>query len=305
MFLARTKLDLGAAALRMHVALHPRVLLIFVERRGLAYDTRLVASDSPLLAGGLVIYLILRGRIVWHATNEVFGAPCSLVLRDEDFEGAGGPGSPTFRTDSPVFRALEVRVAAECSAPSAPRPLDPVLARAAEAYCSATLEGASLPEPRTVALANDLLGEIVRAELATGLDDIDLSADEPRHLEVLWDAIASIFEELDLGATQDMLAGEALLSTRQVHRDVGEILGRFRLPAKGWRDAVRAWRLRLAVVLLSAEEVPIASVAKAVGYARSEAMANAFQAAGLSSPLAVRRALRAAAAAAPKFAIDE
>ena len=298
MFLALTKLELGAAALRMHVALHPRLLIVTIERT--VYDTRLVAAGEPLLAGGLLIYLVLEGRVVWHDTAEVFEAPSCLVLRDEDFEGAGGPGHPTFRTDSARFRAIEVRVDASCGVPSVPRPLDSATREAAETYWRAALQTSAPSGEPMAGPTNDLLGALLRVGLVVGLDDIDLSIEEPRHLEVLWEAVASIFENIDLGTTQNMVADQSLLSTRQVHRDVGEILGRLRLPAKGWRDALRAWRLRLAIVLLSADGVSIAGVAKAVGYARAEAMANAFQAAGLPTPFAIRRSLQAAAVDGPR-----
>lgn len=297
MLLALTQLELGTAAIRLHVALHPKVALMAVERQGLVFDTRFLASGRPLLGGGLIMYLGLEGRVVWHPTGEVFEAPCWFVQRDEDFEGAGTPGHATFRTDSPLLRAVEMRLDESFTEVRSPAPLSQAAAEAARAYHSASCNpGSPASDEVVLGLAKDLLRVLVKERMATGVDTLELAEEAPRHLEVVWEALAAVFENLDLGATQDALAGESLLSTRQVHRDMVEMLERFRFPAKGWRDALHAWRLRLAIVLLSAEDTPILTVAKAVGYARAEAMANAFRAAGLPSPTALRKALLAGTA---------
>ena len=297
MLLALTQLELGAAAIRLHLALHPRLTVVAVERRGLVFDTRFLASGRPLLGGGLVVHIVLEGRVEWHDTGEIVEAPCWLVQTSEDFEGTGTPGHSTFRTDSPLLRAIDVRIGEGCAAPCPARPLPEAARDAAAAYYRAACQREGTPSDDVIIeLANGLLRSLSAEGMVKGVDDVDLAEEAPRHLEVVWDALAAVFENLDLGATQDALAGESLLSTRQVHRDMVEMLDRFGFPAKGWRDALHAWRLRLAIVLLSSEQTPILTVAKAVGYARAEAMANAFRAAGLPSPTALRRALLAGSA---------
>ncbi len=60
------------------------------------------------------------------------------------------------------------------------------------------------------------------------------------------------------------------------------------LPAGSWRSLLRMTRLGFAALLLSAPDLTIREIAKAVGYANAEALTNAFPRAGLPAPTTVQ-----------------
>jgi len=90
---------------------------------------------------------------------------------------------------------------------------------------------------------------------------------------------------------QELSTGSGI-SVRQLARDVEQFLGRTNHGGAGWRETTRRFRLKLAIVGLSAADVSIAEVAQAAGYGGTVAMARAFQDAGLPAPTTVREALR-------------
>jgi transcriptional regulator GlxA family with amidase domain len=107
----------------------------------------------------------------------------------------------------------------------------------------------------------------------------------------MWQAIASAVSNLDVGATMAIVALATGVSERQARRDLQTTLERLRLPYGGFRDAAKRFRLRLALVLLSAPGASIGEVARAVGYRHGEALANAFAEVGLPPPGRVRLVL--------------
>lgn len=74
------------------------------------------------------------------------------------------------------------------------------------------------------------------------------------------------------------------LSARQVNRVVAELNQRYGFNAGTWRDARNRRRLLVAAALLSVPEVPLAEVARTVGYRSETALCRAFANAGLPSP---------------------
>lgn len=113
-----------------------------------------------------------------------------------------------------------------------------------------------------------------------------LRPNEPAHVERLWSAMQRVYEQHNTGAYLELLAQLVKLSARQIQRDATELTEQFGL--FGFRTALRVLRLRRAVLLLSARDATVSSVAKEVGYGSTDAMARAFRDAGLPPPSAVR-----------------
>ena len=106
-----------------------------------------------------------------------------------------------------------------------------------------------------------------------------------------------MIENLYLTPTLQEVADRVGLSTRQVDRYVESFLRAFGLVGGRWRSSTRYWRLKLAVILLSADGASVADVARCIGYSGSDAMARAFRDAGLPPPVTVQQDVRAAAGA--------
>jgi AraC-like DNA-binding protein len=92
-------------------------------------------------------------------------------------------------------------------------------------------------------------------------------------------------------ATELHLGESVALSPRQLQRVVRDFGTRYHLYADDWRDIRNRWRLEIAAAMLSRPALPVAQIAKDVGYGSPNALARAFARAGLPSPAAVRRRL--------------
>jgi transcriptional regulator GlxA family with amidase domain len=102
-----------------------------------------------------------------------------------------------------------------------------------------------------------------------------------------------MIERLYLAPTVAEVSTATGISVRQIDRSVAAFLARFGdIGGTGWRHVTRHMRLKLAVLLLSAEQVSIAEVAAVTGYGSSDAMARAFRDAGLPPPNKVKSNVR-------------
>ena len=103
--------------------------------------------------------------------------------------------------------------------------------------------------------------------------------------------VRPMVERFYLTGTLQELSDSAGVSARQLDRNVKEFLASFGLIGAGWRPATRYLRLKLSVMLLSAEGASITDVAKIVGYGSPDAMARAYRDAGLAAPSTVQQQL--------------
>ncbi len=78
------------------------------------------------------------------------------------------------------------------------------------------------------------------------------------------------------------------LSPRHLQRVIAEFHAHYHFNAGSWRDTRNRWRIQLAAVVLSRPGITVASVAKAVGFASSNALARAFAQAGFPPPTEIR-----------------
>ena len=274
----------GSSRLAIDVAVSLGVVSVALERLGLRYDTRFVDGSAPVLREGLVIYLVLEGRLGFGDLPEVEG-PVAFALPSGEFEG--GPGAVRYSVDGARVRALELWLEAHpCGLRFGDRPPAPVsgaLLAAAEALFVQAGPGLESPgdDDARVAATNALLAVLAEEGWC-----------EPRFIVRLegpaWDRLRATLSQVDLRRSLKLLADEAAVSERQFHRDFHALVD---IAGAGFRETLRRWRLRLGVLLLSAPDGSVAEVSRALGYAHPEAMTAVFRDAALPPPSEVRAAL--------------
>jgi transcriptional regulator GlxA family with amidase domain len=115
------------------------------------------------------------------------------------------------------------------------------------------------------------------------------SAGKNVYAERIWNGLNVFVEKLDAAPTIAMLSDLVDISPRTADRFLKHLTDGYGLPAEGYRDLVRRWRLKLATLLLTSRELTVRVVAKRVGYRNAEALANALAAEGLLVPSRYRQ----------------
>ena len=261
-----------------------------VERQGLTFDSRFVPpSDGS--SSRYSLQLVLDGAIeVFEPEAATFRGPVAILMSEDQFEGAHGARPLSFRSVGDPFRAVDLRIGGDWLV-DAPAPLPRRLELGTEVFrLAGRLVSMRGSETEVAAAARALLDALVEA----GVLKPGLAA----HSEItsrvarLWSALRPMAERYYSSPTLQEVSTESGISVRQLARDVEEFLTRSRHSSVGWRETTRRFRLKLAVLGLSAPAVTIAAVADAAGYSSTVAMARAFQDAGLPAPMSVREALR-------------
>ena len=265
-----------------------------VERSGLTLDTRLVPAAKGAPRPGVCLYLLHRGAFVLDGDHGPrFEGPAAFLLSEQHLEGAHGARSTTFRANGSPFAAIEMHLAEA-----------DVLARRAEPPSTLEVDHRTwTATARVIGLAQEASGDthdleaavvdLLRALAETGAIAARRAeaARAPVRFERLWRAVRPMAERFALTATMNELGAVADVSPRQLDRYLKEFFETFAMVGGGWRAATVHLRIKLAVMFLSAEDVSVAEVARAVGYGSADAMARAFRDAGLSAPTTVREAL--------------
>jgi AraC-like DNA-binding protein len=290
-FVASTQRRFGAGVFGATYVIDADLFVSLVTRSGLIFDTRF----APPREGGsedLLLYLVVDGHFAHLSSpTQVWAGPTLVVLDEDQFEGARGvPGLP-LRSWGDPFRVVELRVARR-SMSLDPLPARPfvwpvegaVLDRAREAL-AASVAGESIGAPLRAYVDALAASGIVSSELARGLTH------EDQRFSRLWAAARPMAEEFDLVASLDAIALGAGLSLRHVTREVKDFASALRVPFWGWRESTRRLRMKVAMLGLSVEAMPIAEVARVAGYGSVEAMARAFRDAKLEAPSRVRQRL--------------
>jgi AraC-like DNA-binding protein len=292
---AHARLRMGAVALDYDVAMN-RSLRVATERReGTSWDTRLATANAGS-SERAVVMILLEGSITWHGpAGFSCAAPAAFLASTNLVEGARGRWARTFRSEGSPFSTVELQVARTIlRAPESPAPLElsPRVLAAAQAHATlvrglAKIERAAR-EPSVRALLTALHEDkVLDVDLARDLDAVSKSD------ELLWGLLAPLVEELDILPSLDTTGAPAGLSARQLTRRLEGFLDRLDLPWAGWREVTRGYRLKIAVMLLSNEDLPIVDIARRCGYSSAEALAHALTTEGLPPPNELRRRINA------------
>lgn len=295
MLVARGHKVVGSGDLRWALTFVPGMWSVVVLRTGLVLDTRYVPAASEPSRPRACLYLLLRGTWTVHGVEDRgFGAPRAFVASEEQLEGAGGSRPFTFSARGHPFCAIEIHVpAADLAVTPSNWPVTVAVDDATWALADAV---SRLEQHDDATLRHsyvELLDHLVRQELLSrGAAD---RAKKPatRPFALLWSALRPMIERLYLNPTLQEVGDASGVSTRQLDRYVQRFVTSFGLVGKRWRSSTLHIRLKLAIILLSADGATVAEVAHAVGYGSSDAMARTFRDAGLPAPATLQQEVRA------------
>src|SRR5579859_6097727 len=267
-------MHLGSAHLRWALIFGPSIWSIAVERRGLVLDTRRTPAAGDAPRPGTCLYLLLRGCWTIHPEGSPrFVAPAAFVVSEEQLEPGSGERPLTFTSwGDPDYAAIEIHHDASDVAPP-PEPLREPLHIA-----PATWQAAG----EVIRVSRDDDDDAYRAAFATLIDRLVRDGALPAGLKtrvlrptsrpfvLLWNGVRPMIERLYLSPTLQELGAATGVSLRQMDRHVRSFLSSFGIVGRHWRSTTRHFRLKLAVILLSAEHASVAEVAAAVGYGSSD-----------------------------------
>jgi AraC-like DNA-binding protein len=299
MLIARGHKQVGLGDLRWALVFAPGFWSVVVERAGLVLDTRFIPAAIDPARPRSCLYLLLEGTWVVHRTDGEEAmrlvAPSVFVVTEEQLEGAAGARSMTFTAHGTPFRAIEIHVEqSDLSALPGALParldVDDAVVSAAEKVARLTPHDDGSLETSFGSLLHDLAE---RSLLDRRVADI-VRRPVSKPFALLWGALRPMIERLYLNPTLQEVGEASQLSTRQLDRYVQRFVTTFGLIGERWRTTTLHIRLKLAIILLSADGASIAEVASAVGYGSSDAMARMFRDAGLPAPAIVQQRVRAA-----------
>ncbi len=278
------------------VAFAPRMRISIVQRRGLVLDTRYVPAAPQPASGNPCLYLVRNGTLRWQAAGAEHATtgPTALVVSQEHLEGGDGRRSLTYQTDAEHFTLIEIHLDEQDTLLRAgPDPIPVSLGEHEWSLVERVCALGTHDDESLIAAITRLLDAL--AQLAFLSPGVAVSAARPDSpmFRLLWRALRPIAENLDLLTTVRQI-GDAIDATpHEVDTYVRKFLAASGLVGAKWRPASRHLRLKMAVIMLSADDTSAAEVACVIGYGSADAMLRAFRDAGLPSPGAVRTALRA------------
>lgn len=292
MLVARGSTKIGAASMRWALTFASRFWSVLVVRDGFTLDTRFVPAPDGAPKGNAILYILLEG--IWvelGGKKRTFNAPVAFLLTEEEYEGAHGRRDAPYRAKgTPTFRALELHfVEKDMLVPFGEVKLSDASWQAAK---DAVDLGKHKSDEELLVPICDLLRALAADGIvAQSVVDVATKQGSPTFAR-LWRALRPMVERLYLAPTMSEVSQNTGMSERQIDRHVRAFVDAFGLVGAGWRPATKHIRLRLAVLLLSAEEATISDVAKMVGYGSTDAMARAFRDANIPPPTTLREHLK-------------
>ncbi|MFO0665438.1 MAG: AraC family transcriptional regulator [Polyangiaceae bacterium] len=282
-----------------HLAIGRMMRIYASARQCMRLDTSLLPATPTEAREVTQLWFLLEGTVhisVGSRTTKL-DKPCLFRLPEHFSKGADGERSVRLVTGGARFRSVQFYHRAPASGfeivPLSPRVLD----RAAQYHASVIDTGDSSESSGAQAAFVDVLE-------AEGLVPRGLSEDalpRPQDASVLrvWSALRASYTKSDASPSIKLMAAAANLSRRHTTRLVAEISRDFLVPPGAFQEMVLLLRLTFASLLLSDPELSIAEVARLVGYAHPEGLANAHRRAGLPTPEQVRGLYLASQASMP------
>jgi AraC-like DNA-binding protein len=286
---AETQLELGASTLRSMIFLERRLRVHLVRRDRLLFDSA-YSSPAKGVVGHVHLFAQLTGTLIPSyqpgQPSAPITAPCAFVLTEAEFDRMA-PGSATFRSFGAECTIVEARV------PASDLRLPVGLARGPVELPAAAWAALELLRD---APGDDSVFRMIQLLDDAGVLSHDLSASvvavEPERFQRVWAVMKPLYQNVSTSASLKQISTLAGLSLRQLGRDFAELTRTFGLFGAGFRDAMRAIRLRVATLLLSSPDATPSDVARIVGYGSLDAMGRAFRDAQLAAPSIVQEAVR-------------
>ena len=288
--MARGCNEIGKATLAWAIVIAPRIRCTIFEHEGLVLDTRFVAPHAGEAKPNVCLYVLLDGSLeTFGAVPMRHEAPCAVVFTEAQMDGERGHHAMPLRVSGAPHRAIELHLArTDVLVEPSPIALDETTWRAAR------LVGARAnPDDEAIvgplgALLERLAVAGVLAPAAVGVALEPTSAPFIR----LWAALRPMIERLYLTATVQELSESTGASQKQVDRVIRAFVAASGFVGDGWRPATRYLRLKLSVLLLSAEGASIGDVARLASYGSTDAMARAYRDARMLPPSEIQSRLR-------------
>jgi methylphosphotriester-DNA--protein-cysteine methyltransferase len=282
MLFSRTRFESAGVLFGMHVAIERSFSIIAIHRRGLFYDGAVAPCCKAPSRGRVAFHVLLEGSL---ATSNGLHSDRPVILRmaEDVLEGANGTRPATLRTWGEPHVLVAVHIdRALVVGPAQDEPQLVAITRAIEAAARYYATAAADRDGDIATAARALLHEFVAAELlAPSVASLPLAASPEARL---WSALSTFIGKMDTAPTLTALTDLASISPRHADRLLRRFTDAYGLPAEGWRDLTRRWRLKLATVLLSSPALTVVAVARRVGYRNAEALANAMAQDGLLPP---------------------
>lgn len=292
MLFASGELRYEPATLKLHVGFGRGIELELVEREHLVYDTRWLPPRASKGEGRVLFHVYLEGDVA--VGGAVVPTPFAVFEQAIHYWGGGDRRPAPLRAGGARFSKIELTLDERfvlLPRPEAPSviALPPDVLRESRALAE-LLRGRSAGTEEKARAAAAWLAALSRAGWIEA--SIAASALEPASGVVarFWSALEPSLSTLDLGVSLRLLATRSGVTTRQVARNIEHLLAWTGHPV-GFRVFLAEWRVRLAVMLLSAPAARLSDIAALVGYASVESMSAAFRDAGLAPPAEVQEAV--------------
>ncbi len=296
MLFARESFSLADIALTLRFAVERDIGLYYARVEGVSWDTSLLPKTPRKPDQWVFLCHVRRGRVMLDPDGEVFESGSTFVAFEHHIATCS-PGGRTLRGSKPLLDGVALRMRAahtplDCSYPhrlEIDAPVQRALVRSL-----AVLEDESSDEDALLGEWRSLVDECVASRLLTVRPKLRIGS---REHSVVRRAQRALFPILETLMENPMLADAAErvgLTDRQVRRDIVRLQKEFDFLDRGWRSALKRWRVTAAVLLLSSDALTNAEIATAVGYGSLAVMDRAFKRAGLPPPGVVRERHRAA-----------
>ncbi len=293
MLAARGRTTIGKGTIGWACTFAGKLYSVHVERDGLALDTRFVPPVEGDPKPNACVYLLLNGTFRTFDADPVRReGPSAFVATDEQLDGGRGVRVMPLRATGTPYRAIELHLAQEDVLVTGDLALDAATWDAAmrAGRLSAHTDDEALTAPTGELLQRLAAAGVLRREAVAAA----LAPTSPTFGR-LWSALRPMVERMYLAPTIQEVSDATGVSGRQIDRYVRDFVTAFGLVGAGWRPATRHLRLKLSVILLSAEGASVGDIARTVGYGSTDAMARAFRDAKMPAPSTIQEELRRAA----------
>lgn len=286
MLIARGNLAFRSARYNLKLALGANVFGAAIDRDGLVFHSRFFppAQDATV---SVSIVCLLEGKWASDMGGETIEAPAAFAFRED----VAPDEAWARRAEGSPYRAIEIHVPLEYATlgampnltmiPGSPALWD----HAQKIFESEDDEGIDQNMLRLL----DELGQLgaLRSDTAAKAGELD------EGFVRMWGTLRPLVESMYLSPTVKELADTSGLGTRDLEREMKGFLDAIPTLNTGWRFLARRTRLRLALLLLSAEGVSVDEVARLAGYGSSTAMGRAFRDIGMLAPSEIQRRIAA------------
>lgn len=288
MLTAEGALQLHASKYAVRLAFAQEIFVAVIEREGLTFHSRFF---PPVLDEAQTASIICLAEGSWSADAPAvtLEAPSCFVFRED----AAPLLASSRRAEGEPYRAIEIHVPRDrLVLPLSDDVLSISASEALRPYVSAVFAAtnAMLPDA-TLALLDQLVSHgVVHQDVASQARHVD------ERFRELWEAFRPVVEAMYLSPTVKELSGSISMTPRDFDRELRAFIETIPAIGPSWRSLMRRWRVKLALLLLSAKGATVEDVARAAGYGSSTAMGRAFRDVGMLAPSEIQLHTQAAPA---------